>query len=174
MDVQAIDQNYQQLENQSQQTIQALSSLSKKLQDSVQSGDQKAREWQLDLREIAMQIQQEQNQVTSLLQAIHTFVANQAQQPAVQQPQPTYQQPTYQPQQPMYPQQQPGYQQPMYQQPGYQQPGYAQEPYAAPQQYYQQQGGGGFSRFLNSGFGRAIAQGAGFGIGDDLINDLFN
>jgi hypothetical protein len=29
------------------------------------------------------------------------------------------------------------------------------------------------SDFLNSGFGRAIEMGAGFGIGDDLINKLF-
>jgi len=29
-------------------------------------------------------------------------------------------------------------------------------------------------RFLGGGFGRAIATGAGFGIGDDLINHLFN
>jgi hypothetical protein len=27
--------------------------------------------------------------------------------------------------------------------------------------------------FLNSGFGRAIEMGAGFGIGDDLINKIF-
>uniref|UniRef100_E6QAA1 Uncharacterized protein n=1 Tax=mine drainage metagenome TaxID=410659 RepID=E6QAA1_9ZZZZ len=53
-------------------------------------------------------------------------------------------------------------------QPGYPQtscPGFAQP---------QQQGGGGFlSEFMNSGFGRAIEMGAGFGIGDDLINKLF-
>lgn len=40
--------------------------------------------------------------------------------------------------------------------------------------YAQQQGDGGFfSEFINSGFGRAIEIGAGFGIGDDLINKLF-
>lgn len=38
----------------------------------------------------------------------------------------------------------------------------------------EQQGDGGFlSEFMNSGFGRAIEMGAGFGIGDDLINKLF-
>jgi hypothetical protein len=44
---------------------------------------------------------------------------------------------------------------------------------------YQQQFGagtgrrGGLGGFLNSGFGRAIEMGAGFGIGDDLINSIF-
>jgi uncharacterized protein YhaN len=142
MDVQAIDQSYQQLENQSQQTIAALSRLSQKLQSAVGGGDQNAREWQLDLREIALQIQQEQNQVSSLLQAIHNFVANQAQQPA------------FQPQQPVY-QPQPEYQRPA--------------------QGYQQQSapGGALHNFLGGGFGQAIVRGAGFGIGDDLINHLF-
>ena len=34
-------------------------------------------------------------------------------------------------------------------------------------------GGGIFGELLNSGFGRAIVTGAGFGIGDDLINKIF-
>lgn len=145
MDMHAIDQSYQQLQNQSQQTIQALSSLSQKLRNATQGGSQDAREWQLDLREIALQIQQEQNQMTALLQAIHSFVANQVQQPAFQP-----QQPGYQPQ-------------PQYQQ--------------APQDYQQQGalagGGGALHHFLGGGFGQAIVRGAGFGIGDDLINQLF-
>ena len=33
--------------------------------------------------------------------------------------------------------------------------------------------GGGLGGFLNSGFGRAIEMGAGFGLGDDLINSIF-
>jgi hypothetical protein len=149
MDVQAIDQSYQQLENQSQQTIASLSRLSQKLQNAVGGGDQNAREWQLDLREIALQIQQEQNQMTALLQAIHGFVANQAQQPAFQP-----QQPVYQPQQPVY-EPQPQYQPPA----GYQQ---------------QNGGGGALHKFLEGNFGQSIVRGAGFGIGDDLINHLFD
>jgi hypothetical protein len=36
------------------------------------------------------------------------------------------------------------------------------------------QGGGGFlSELAHSGFGQALMMGAGFGIGDDLINSLF-
>ncbi|TAM87905.1 MAG: hypothetical protein EPN43_08970 [Jatrophihabitans sp.] len=34
-------------------------------------------------------------------------------------------------------------------------------------------GGGMLQRFLGGGFGRAIVTGAGFGIGDDIINSIF-
>ena len=147
MDVETIDRNYNQLESQSQQTIQALTALVQKLQAAAQAGDQNAREWMLDLKEIALGIKEEQDQVTALLQAIHGFAATQ-----LQPPPPTsypYQQvpATQVPYQPAPPQDlQPGY------------PG----------------GGGTLQRFLGGGFGRAIAAGAGFGIGDDLINHLFN
>ncbi|HEY3609830.1 MAG TPA: hypothetical protein VGL06_20185 [Pseudonocardiaceae bacterium] len=139
MDIQTIDQNYQQLQQQSQQTVQAITNLAQKLQTAANNGDQQAREWLLDLKEITLGFQQEQNQVTLLLQSIHQFVANQSQ----QQP-PVYQQP-------------PQYQQPMYQQPVYQQPMY----------------GGGYGGFMGSSFGQAIATGAGFAIGEDIINDIF-
>jgi len=145
VDIETIDQNYQQLQQQSQQTVQAIQALAQKLQTAANAGDQNAREWLLDLKGITLGFQQEQNQVTLLLQAIHNFVANQTQQ---QQP-PVYQQPQYQ---------QPQYQQPVYQQPVYQQQGW---------------GGGGFGGFLHSGFGQAIATGAGFAIGEDIINDIF-
>jgi hypothetical protein len=81
--------------------------------------------------------------VALLLQSIHSMVNNHVQAMA-----------------------QPGYQQPQYQQPGYQQPGYQQ-----PQ--YQQGSGGMLQQFLSGGFGRAIMTGAGFGIGDDIINKIF-
>jgi hypothetical protein len=139
VDIQTIDQNYQQLQQQSQQTVQAITNLAQKLQTAANNGDQQAREWLLDLKEITLGFQQEQNQVTLLLQSIHQFVANQSQ----QQP-PMYQQP-------------PQYQQPMYQQPVYQQPMY----------------GGGYGGFMGSSFGQAIATGAGFAIGEDIINDIF-
>jgi hypothetical protein len=41
------------------------------------------------------------------------------------------------------------------------------------QQQYVQAGRGGLGGFLNSSFGRAIEYGAGFGLGDDLINSIF-
>ena len=145
MDIQTIDNQYQQLQSQSQQTVQELRDLAGKLQDSIQAGNKDAREWLLDLKSIALAIQAEQNQVANLLQSLHGFVANQQQQSSVPQSQPYPQQP-YPPQ-------------------GYPQQGY-------PQAYPQQQGGmlGGF---MNSGFGRAIAMGAGFGLGDDIINSIF-
>jgi hypothetical protein len=124
--------------------VRLITNLAQKLQAAANEGDQQAREWLLDLKEITLGFQQEQNQVTLLLQAIHNFVATN--QPQPQQP-------------PVYQQQQPYPQQPMYQQPPiYQQP------------YYQQGYGGGF---MGSTFGQAIATGAGFAIGEEIIEDIF-
>ncbi|OFC39039.1 hypothetical protein, partial [Acidithiobacillus caldus] len=109
------------------------------LKTAADGGNQDAREWLLDLKELALNIQQEQQQVMSVMQALHQAMQNQSQ-------------PQWQPGYPQTPQQQ-GYGQPAMQ---------------------QGQGSGGFlSSFLNSGFGRAIELGAGFGIGDDLINSIF-
>ena len=149
MDIQTIDLSYEQLQQQSQQTVQVITALAQKLQAAANEGDQQAREWLLDLKEITLGFQQEQNQVTLLLQAIHQFVAaGQGQ----QQP-PVYQQP--------YPQQ-PYPQPPVYQQPVYQQP-----------MYYQSGGWGGGGGFMGSNFGQAIATGAGFAIGEEIIEDIF-
>jgi ABC-type transporter Mla subunit MlaD len=159
MDVQTIDNQYAQLQSQAQQTITELQALAQKLQAASQAGNPDAREWVLDLKSIALAIQAEQNQVANLLGALHNFAAAQVSQLPQQVPQ---QLPQSVPQagwgnQPQYPQQQP----------------YPQQPY--PQQgYYPQQGGGGLlGEIFNSGFGRAIVTGAGFGIGDDLINKIF-
>ena len=139
MDVQTIDMTWGQLQSESQQTITALAALAQKLQTAASSGDQNAREWMLDLKEIALGIQNEQNQTSNLLQALHGFIANMGPQ----------QQPGYQQQSGFQPQQQPVYQQP------------------------QSAGGGLLQRFMGGGFGRAVVTGAGFGIGDDLINQIF-
>ena len=80
MDVETIDRQYQQLQTQAQQTVGELTKLAGKLQTSAQGGNQAAREWLLDLREIALAMQAEQNQVAALLQALHAFVMNQARQ----------------------------------------------------------------------------------------------
>lgn len=143
MDIRTIDDNYDKLQQQSQQTVTAISALAQKLQAAASAGNQDAREWLLDLKEITLGFQQEQNQVTLLLQAIHNYVADQEQRQNQQPQQPVYQQP---------PQYAP-------------QPGYG-DPY-----YYQQRGG--FGGFMNSSFGQAIATGAGFAIGEDIINDIF-
>ena len=146
MDIQTIDNQYNQLQSQAQQTISELQALAQKLQAAAQAGDQNAREWFLDLKSVALAVQAEQNQVANLLQALHGFVANQAQAP---QASPWGAPPGYPPT-------------------GYPPPGYAPQP-----AYQQPQQGGILGSFLNSGFGRALEMGAGFGIGDDLINKIF-
>lgn len=142
MDVQTIDNQYARLQQQSQATVQALQTLGNKLQAAAQGGDQQAREWLLDLRELALSFRAEQDQTASLLQALHGYVANQAQQA----PQGNW-------------------------------GGGNTGGFVPPQQQPQQQGGGMFGNFLNSGFGRALEQGAGmgvgFGIADDVIKDIF-
>ena len=135
MDPETVDQNYAQLQQQGQQTAALIQALASKLQAAAAAGDPNAREWALDLKEITLGVQQEEGQVSLLLQSIHAMVDNHVQ--------------TAVP---------PEYQQPQYQQP----------------QYQQGAGGGGtLQRFLGGGFGRAIVTGAGFGIGDDLINKIF-
>lgn len=161
MDVQAIDQEYSQLQTQARQTAGTLGALAEKLRTAAQSGNQDAREWMLDLKEIALAMQAEQNQVGALLQALHGFVANQAPQ-AAPQSSPWGNAPA----QPWGGQQQA---------PGYPPPGpYGQQPPGPYAQQPQAGGSGGMlGSFLNSGFGRAIEMGAGFGLGDDLINGIF-
>jgi hypothetical protein len=137
MDADTVDQNYSQLQQQANQTGQLIQTLAGKLQAASTSGDPNAREWLLDLKEIALGVQQEQGQVTLLLQSIHQMVDNHVQ---------------------------------------------AAPQYQAPQQQYQQApaaagfmgggGGGMLQRFLGGGFGRAMVTGAGFGIGDDIINSI--
>jgi hypothetical protein len=162
VDPQTVDQNYAQLQQQGQQTASLLQTLAGKLQTAAAAGDNNAREWMLDLKEIALGVQQEEGQVSLLLQSIHSMVDNHVQSTG---------QPGYQQQQQGY-QQQPGYQQQGYQQqPGYQQQGYQQPGYQ--QQGGMGGGGGMLQSFLGGGFGRAIVSGAGFGIGDDIINKIF-
>jgi hypothetical protein len=143
VDPETVDQNYAQLQQQAQQTAAQIQTLASKLQAAAAAGDPNAREWMLDLKEITLGVQQEQGQVSLLLQSIHSMVNNHVQ--AMGQPQ--------------------------YQQPGFQQPGYQQGGYQQPQ--YQQGSGGMLQQFLGGGFGRAIMTGAGFGIGDDIINKIF-
>jgi hypothetical protein len=143
VDPETVDQNYAQLQQQGQQTAALIQALAGKLQAAAAAGDSNAREWALDLKEITLGVQQEEGQVSLLLQSIHSLVDNHVQTAVPSE----YQQPQYQ--------------QPQYQQPQYQQP------------QYQQGAGGTLQRFLGGGFGRAIVTGAGFGIGDDLINKIF-
>ena len=142
MDVATIDQEYQQLQQESAALTQTIQDLATKLQAAGNAGDTQAKDWVLDLKGIALQIQQEQLQVQALLMALHDFVGNTLQ----QQSQPIMAAPVQ-----------------------------AAPLQAVPEQ--QPQHGGLFSRFTGGGFGQAMAQGAGMGVGfglaDSAINSIF-
>ncbi|QDH17556.1 hypothetical protein [Swingsia samuiensis] len=136
MDIQTVEQTYNQLVQQSQQSAQALQNLANKMQSAAQNGDMQAREWSLDLRELALSFQAEQQQVANLLQQLHSAMENASNM----------------------------------------QQGYAQQPQAPVQVVEQQQqpaSGNFLSNILNSGFARSVEAGAGFGIGNDLIKEIF-
>jgi hypothetical protein len=150
VDTETVDRQFSALQHQAQQTATLIQTLADKLSTAATSGDPNAREWGLDLKEIALAIRDEQSTTTELLQAIHALVDNHvaATEPAVQ---------PYYPPTPQYAQP-PQYQAPY--QPQYQQPAPA--------------GGGALQRFLGGRFGQAIVTGAGIGIGDDIVNSIFD
>lgn len=135
MNPETIDNEFGKLQQEIDQGGQAIQAFAAKLQAAANAGDANAREWLLDLKSIALQVQQEQLQTQAVLQALHDFTVNHLS------ADPQYQQ----------------------------QPVYAPQP-----QYGYQQGGAGgmLQRFMGGGFGRAIVTGAGFGIGDDIINKI--
>lgn len=153
MDVAVIDQEYQQLQDETSNVTDKIKNLAAKLQAAKGVGNDDAREWILDLKEIALAVQAEQNQMFSFLQTLHSNL-------------PSAQEICSNPS--MYNQgmnnnpQMGGAQQGNQQQGGYQQ-----------QNQQPQQKKGFFSSLLGSGFGQAIEMGAGFGMGDDLINSIF-
>ncbi len=155
MDIATIDQQYGQLQAEFQDVAKSVGDFAQKLQAAAAAGDQNAREWLLDLKQIALDIKDEQIQCGALLAAIHGWAAANAAQPPAPAPAPV----TYVQQPP-----QPAYAQPMMQP---QMGGYG----------FGGGGGGGggglFGGFLNSGFGRAMEMGAGIGLGEDLINNIF-
>ena len=156
MDTDTVDRQFSALQHQAQQTGTLIQTLADKLSAAASAGDPNAREWALDLKEIALAIRDEQSTTTELLQAIHALVDNHV---AVTEPAPAVQ--PYYPPTPQYAQ--PSQYEPPYQpqyQPQYQQP--------APS------GGGTLQRFLGGRFGQAIVTGAGIGIGDDIVNSFFD
>jgi hypothetical protein len=147
VDTETVDRQFSALQHQAQQTGTLIQTLADKL---ATAGDPNAREWALDLKEIALAIRDEQSTTTELLQAIHALVDNHV--AATEPPAPPYYPSPAQYAQP------PQYQTPY--QPQYQQPAPA--------------GGGALQRFLGGRFGQAIVTGAGIGIGDDLVNSVFD
>jgi len=100
-DVDSIDAAHTRLRAQADQTVAAIRNLSGKLQAATAEGNSSAREWNLDLREVALALQAEQQEVARLVQALHDFVVNNAHQPVVAAPPQAVAppQPQYQPQQ---------------------------------------------------------------------------
>ncbi len=147
MDLQTVEQQYNQLQQEAQGVMQGLQTLAGKLKTAADGGNQDAREWLLDLKELALNIQTEQQQVMTLMQAMHQAAQNDM--TAMQG--------------------QGGQWQPGYPQPAQPRPDYG--PWGSGQP--QQQSGGFLSSLEHSGFGQALMMGAGFGIGDDLINSIF-
>jgi hypothetical protein len=150
VDTETVDRQFSALQHQAQQTATLLQTLAEKLATAATAGDLNAREWGLDLKEIALAIRDEQSTTTELLQSIHALVDDHV--AATEPSAPAYYPPTAQYAQP--PQYQASYQ-PQYQQP-------------APS------GGGALQRFLGGRFGQAIVTGAGIGIGDDIVNSIFD
>ncbi len=146
MNTETVDRQFTALQAQADQTGALIRTLADKMSAAAAAGDANAREWGLDLKEIALAIRDEQATTTELLQAIHGLVDNHV--AAV--PEPAYSTPAvaYAPAQ-------------------YQPPQYSQ--YAQPAQ-----GGGALQRFLGGRFGQAMVTGAGIGIGDDIVNSIFD
>jgi hypothetical protein len=175
VDTQTIDQAYQQLQVEFQDVAKTVQDLAEKMQAAEKTGDTNAKEWLLDLKQIAMDVRDEQTQANFLLQAIHAFITETAQslptQPAPTAPVADYQQPA------------PALQaihaltdQPPPAQPAPTAPVAGQQTAAAGLGggMFGGVGGGRLSGFLGGGFGRAMELGAGVGLGDSLINSIFN
>ena len=147
--------------------------LTDKLKASADLGDLNAREWQLDLREATLSINEQSRLAVDLARAaVQPAPARDFAGPSSTGP---YAAPySAAPQQP--------YPQSPYAQPSapYGQP-YAQPPAAA---YYspasgrypqgQPQRGGFFNRLMGGGFGQAMAMGAGFAVGEEVVDEIFD
>ena len=140
MDTDTVDRQFSALQQQADQTAALIAALAGKLTTAAAGGDPNAREWGLDLKEIALAIRDEQSSTTALLQSIHSLIDNHA----VATPQPAYYPPPVE--------------------------------YSQPTQAYQQPApaGGALQRFLGGRFGQAMDTGAGIGIGDDIVNSVFD
>jgi len=76
VDTDTVDRQFNALQQQAQQTGSLIAALAGKLSTAAAAGDPNAREWGLDLKEIALAIRDEQSTTTELLQAIHALIDN--------------------------------------------------------------------------------------------------
>jgi len=75
MNLQTVEQQYQQLQAEAQGVSQAIQALAAKMQQGSEKNPD-AREWLLDLKQLALNIQQEQMQVMAVMQVMHQAVQN--------------------------------------------------------------------------------------------------
>jgi hypothetical protein len=168
MDTQTVDQEFDKLKTEFHDVAMTVTSLSEKMQLAKTAGDANASEWLNDLKQIAKDIDDEQLQAHTLLQAIHGFITNQAQ--AQTPAQPDEKPPLFAP---------------------------GQEPAADEQQNQQPQrhglfggvmgggmmgggmmgggmmGGGMMGGYGGSGFARSMEMGMGMSLGANLLGSIF-
>jgi hypothetical protein len=85
VDIPTIDARYQEVQAAATQVGQAFTTLAGKLQTAAAAGDANAREWLLDLKDLAVQVRDEQGQAGNLCQAMHDFIVNTLQEHEAQQ-----------------------------------------------------------------------------------------
>lgn len=145
MNPETIDNEYAKLQEEVKETGQALLGFSQVLQAATAAGDINAKRWLADLKSVAVRIQQEEQQMQSLMQAVHDFTISHLHDPSTGYGQAET---SYSQEQPMYSAQ----------------PGYVmQQPTG---------GSSALGRFMGGGFGHAMVMGAGFGLGDDLLRRI--
>jgi hypothetical protein len=159
VDATTIDQEFEQLQTEFQDVAKTVEGLAAKMQAAEKVGDTNATEWLADLKQVAQDIDAEQEQVKKLLLAVHGFLGNvaQAHQAAVTEDKP-----------------------PLFA------PGHEPPEQADPQQQSDQHrsmmggllgggmmGGGMFDGYYGSGFGRAMEMGMAMSLGANLVSNIF-
>jgi hypothetical protein len=74
MDTQTIDNEFDKLQTEFQDVAKTVQGLAAKLQAAEKAGDANASEWLADLKQVAQDIDDEQEQVKVLLLAVHGFI----------------------------------------------------------------------------------------------------
>ena len=69
-----VDREYERLEKQSHATAELIKNLADKLAAQASAGDANAREWSLDLREVAIAVRDEEQQTRTVISAIQDLV----------------------------------------------------------------------------------------------------